>query len=268
MPPKKLSEELEELKHLSPDGKLIVAAIKKQITLMERRLEKKYDEELERISNEFSDALKEKDIELQSLKVNLESSISTTTALNKSVKKLAADLDAQDAYNRRESVIISGHKVKPVTESENCPNIVRELVRNELKLQIDPMISTAHRLGKPPAPSSNEPDRRAIIVRFCQKDTKNLVYNAARKLKVNELYVNESLTPVRRKIMAVLRKISKTNNRFVKSCSTFNGNCFVYTLPSLTAPETTRAIKTQVNDWDTLSEICPNFVKKPVEYFL
>ena len=54
--------------------------------------------------------------------------------------------------------------------------------------------------------SSNEPDRRAIIVRFCQKDTKNFVYYAARKLKFNLLYVNESLTPVRRKIIAVLRK--------------------------------------------------------------
>ena len=70
------------------------------------------------------------------------------------------------------------------------------------------MIGTAIKNRKTPAPSSNE-SRRAIIVRFCQKDAKNLIYSAARKLKVDELYANESLTPVRCKITAVLRKITK-----------------------------------------------------------
>ena len=182
--------------------------------------------------------------------------------------KLSAKLDSLDAYQRRDCVIFSGSKVPPVFGNENCPNIIRELIRSELKLQIDPPISTAHRLGKPPPPSSTEPDNRSIIVRFCQKDIKNKVYDTARKHKIRELYVNESLTITRRKIMAVLRQIVKTHKNFVRSCSTFNGNCYVYTLHAPNAPETSRAIKTEINTMEALDDFCANFVKKPMEDFL
>ena len=253
---------------LSPDGKLIVSCITNEISALEKKLKKKFDEDLAKLSDEFKQAITQKDEEITSMKTELAEAKLNSKNLSDNVSKLSAKLDSLDAYQRRDCVIFSGSKVPPVFGNENCPNIIRELIRSELKLQIDPPISTAHRLGKPPPPSSTEPDNRSIIVRFCQKDIKNKVYDTARKLKIRELYVNESLTITRRKIMAVLRQIVKTHKNFVRSCSTFNGNCYVYTLPAPNAPETSRAIKTEINTMEALEDFCANFVKKPIEDFL
>ena len=57
------------------------------------------------------------------------------------------------------------------------------LIRNELQLDIQPPISTAHRVGKPPARDSNAPDTRGIVVRFCQRDDKYKILKAAREKK-------------------------------------------------------------------------------------
>ena len=97
--------------------------------------------------------------------------------------KIRDTADEQDAYTRRDSLIFSG---ETVPEGEDCVKIVRKIVREDLKLNIDPLISTAHRLGKPPA-SNNTPDKRDIIARFCQRDTKFRVHEAARKAKVKGL---------------------------------------------------------------------------------
>ena len=72
-----------------------------------------------------------------------------------------------------------------------CSDVVKNLVRRKLKLQLDLGISTAHRLDKPPV--AWVPHNRNIIVRFCQRDTKSQVHQTARVAKVSDFYVNESL---------------------------------------------------------------------------
>ena len=139
--------------------------------------------------------------------------------------KIRDTADEQDAYTRRDSLIFSG---ETVPEGEDCVKIVRKIVREDLKLNIDPLISTAHRLGKPPA-SNNTPDKRDIIARFCQRDTKFRVHEAARKAKVKGLYVNESLTPTRRTIQFALRKIKNQHGSLVRGITTHNGCIFVFT---------------------------------------
>ena len=253
---------------LSPDGKLIVTAIVNEITSLEARLKKKFDDDLSKLSEEFQEAINKKDEEITAIKADLNEARLETKTLQDNVSQLTAKLDALDAYQRRDCVIFSGNKIPASVPNENCATIIRDLVRNELSLQIDPPISTAHRLGRPPAPNSTEPDTRDIIVKFCQRDVKNSVYSAARRQKIDGLYVNESLTVPRRKIMAVLRQIVKKHRNLVSSCTTNNGNCYVYTLPAPNAPQNSRYLKTEINSMHTLSEFCSNFIKKPLQYFL
>ena len=56
-------------------------------------------------------------------------------------------VDEQDAYIRRETLIFSGDKIPEATANEDCIAHVRRLVRENLNLDMDPLISTAHRLG-------------------------------------------------------------------------------------------------------------------------
>ena len=129
--------------------------------------------------------------------------------LEKQLREFQLAADEQDAYIRRDSLIFSGNSIPVFTEGEDCTQIVRKIIREKLKLNLDPMMSTAHRLGKPPLTASNKPDKRDIIVRFCQRDMKYRVYEATRKAKINGLYANESLTPTRRKIHQALLSMKR-----------------------------------------------------------
>ena len=108
--------------------------------------------------------------EINSLNSELSASKSANIELNSQLVKARNAHDELEAYGRRESLIFSGDKVPPFETNENCANIARQLIRDVLKLNIDPPISTAHRVGKPPAPGSTAPDTRGIIVKFCRRD--------------------------------------------------------------------------------------------------
>ena len=146
--------------------------------------------------------------------------------------------------------------------------IIRKFIREDLKLDIDPPISTAHRLGQPSSDPSS--DKRPIIVRFCQRDAKFRVYKAAteRTSRVRDLYCSESLTPTRRTILYTLRKIRQAHDTLVTGTHTHNGRIFVFTPPAPNAPPNSRSIRTEINTLDALSSFCSNFVKEPLTNFL
>ena len=125
-------------------------------------------------------------------------------------------------------------------------------------------------MGKPPAPDSNAPDKRSIIVKFIRRDDKFLVIKTARDIKtrVPGLFVNESLTPIRAKIFKVLRQCKKMNGSPITGTSTHNGRVFVHHKPSLNAPEGSRSLKTELNTKSMLAEFCTNFLKKSLDKVL
>ena len=177
-------------------------------------------------------------------------------------------IDEQDAYIRRESLLFSGDALPEYKDNENCSQIVREIIRNKLGLAIDPLISTAHRMGPPPPHGSGKADKRDIVARFCERHVKYQVYTAARKKKVVGLYVNEHLTKTRKSVHYALRKISKSHKKLVTGTTTHNGRIFVYTKPSPNAPENSLSIKTEINTIEKLEDFCLNFLKEPLCTFL
>ena len=218
------------------------------------------------LRSELTSAFLERDAKIIDANKNLIEANDRITRLQDANRKLLNDADEQDAYIRRDSVIFSGDKLPAYRSDEDCKNIIRKLIRDDLRLNIDPLISTAHRLGRPPA--SDIPDKRDIIVRFCQRDVKFLVLSTGRKLKVKDLFLSESLTPNRRTIQFVLRKIRRKHPTLVTGTTTHNGRIFVLTPPAPNAPPNSKNISTELNTMEALSSFCTNFVKEPLPNFL
>ena len=103
-------------------------------------------------------------------------------------------IDDADAYERSDTIILSGNDVPSATQGEIVSDIVCDLVRKRLKLEMDVTdISAAHRLG--PKPRSQGPDHKKIIVKLCRRERKYDLITACKQTKPPNLFINENLTP-------------------------------------------------------------------------
>ena len=229
-------------------------------------IQQKLDENI----SQNNSCLAAKDEEISRLSLELQTATLSNKSLTAQLNKMKNVHDDLEAYGRRESLIFSGDKVKPFTADENCCNIARDIIRDTLKLQIDPLISTAHRIGKPSARDSSAADKRGIIVKFVRRDDKFMILKKARDKhsRVKGLDVNESLTPTRAKIKNVLLQCKKMRSSPVTGVFTHNCKVFVYTKSATNAPDNAQSIKQEINTEEKLAEFCLNFIKKPLETFL
>ena len=236
---------------LSDEAASIVAAIKLQ-----------YDDLKDEIVS-LKKLLSEKDQHIDEMKVEI-------TLLNKKVTKLENLVDEEDAYVRRESLILSGTIIPPSTPGEICSNVARKALKDKLNLEVQANeISVCHRLG--PKSNTQAHDTRPLTVRFCRRETKRQVLFARtdNSHPNSTLYVNESLTPKRRTIMFALRKMKKLHPTIITGCNTLEGRCFVYTkMPASLPNSRSRDRKHVVNTHDALVDFCRDFVKKPLDAFL
>ena len=92
-------------------------------------------------------------------------------------------MDEQEAYERRDTKILSGKNIPTSLLNENCPTLVSSLLQNKLNLVMPASeISVCHRLGA--VSNSQQPDRRSIIVKFCRCEAKMNVVRSAVVLRL------------------------------------------------------------------------------------
>ena len=172
------------------------------------------------LREEFGDIFREKDKEISNLKLELSS-------LRAKMAILEERHDDADAYERRDTLLISGDGVPHVAAGENCNALVCSMVKEKLKINISPNdISTSHRTGPKPR-SPQVADKRNIIVKLCRRDLKGELLSACRKCKPN-FYINESLTPTRSAILYALRKAKNISPGVVAGCNSENGRVYAY----------------------------------------
>ena len=233
--------------HLSTEGNLIMSELKNLRT------------ELSTMKSEFSDLLSKKNETIQKLEEEV-------NKLNSKVEKLESLIDDGDAYERRDTVIISGSSIPPVSQGEICTNIARQLLQEKLNLVIpETDISTAHRLGK--KTNTQSPDTRSIIVKFCRRDSKRRAIAASKHLRNPAIYINESLTPMRRTIFKTLRSMKRAHPDLVRGCTTYEGRVFAFT-KSTVASAQNRDKRHLINSYGDLIGFCREYVKKPLDLFL
>ena len=212
-------------------------------------------QEFSKLRNEFSESLRSKTQEIDQLK-------SQVGELRQKVDKLETNLDDADAYERRDTLIISGSSVPAATTGENCSSLVQNLARSALSIEL-PLteINTVHRLGK--KPDNQVPDKRPIILKLCRRDTKHQLVSAARRMRPSNLFVNESLTAPRRKILHVLRMMKRSHPNLLNGCSSYDGNIYAYTKDG-----SSRNQRHLVNSYPMLVAFTREHIRVPIETFL
>ena len=181
--------------------------------------------------------------------VELESRV---TKLENHVAKLEESIDENNQYGRRESLIVSGELVPMEVSGEDCRNVVIDLFRINLRLNMQPNdISTAHRIGRVNS-SNGSSQKRNIIIKLCRRDLAAEIYSACRQLKP-KFFINDSLTPTRSKICFMLRQLKKKFPSKIKAVRSIRGE------PMVTVPKEGERITRQssANSSSTRSETRP-----------
>lgn len=169
---------------------------------------------------------------LEEKNTNLQDSLKST---RESLYKLHCEIDEVEQYIRRDCLEFVGI---PTVTVDNPKELVKEL-SHELNVQLEEDdLSTVHRL-----PDTKSTKNR-IIAKFVRRDKKNELYNARKNLKnktansipsirsdpnVQEkhgkVYINESLTPYRKKLFGKICQYKKQHK--FKYIWTTNGKIYL-----------------------------------------
>ena len=181
--------------------------------------------------------------------------------------KLEEKSEDIEAYEGRDTVVLSGQVLPTATSDENCIQIATQLVKDQLKMNLSPHeISVAHRIGsKPPGAFV---DKRSIIVKLCRRDTKRELLSNQRRVKPAGFFINENLTPMRNTIMYALRKMRHFPDSRVKGCSSHDGKVYAWVKTSPNAGPSVKDTRIPVNSREKLEEISESFTDKPLSHFV
>lgn len=216
------------------EGKLSLEDVMKVVTEI-RDTQKSYEKgvndafvSLESQLVENTKALNTQNEHNEKLNKLIESLTSENNQLKKKVKELEQRLEDMEQYSRSNCVEVQGI---PYTPAEDVLSIVKE-VGLALDLPIsDTMVDACHRLGK--QTGDNPP---GIIVKFVRRIDKEEFLKKRRvkrtlstrhigRTEDRPIYVNESLSPARRRLHAIARRFQKEKN--YKFLWMINGKIFL-----------------------------------------
>ena len=244
---------LSDLKPTTNDGK----SFKPAILAAFQEFQKKFMDMFADLRKEFEELCQEQDQKICAL-------TSEVSQLKKHVSKLEEKIDDQEAYERRDTLILSGNAVPVHSVGENCANVAKEIIQKEFQLVVSSNdISVSHRLGR--KPTNQRPDKRNIIIKFCRRDTKSDVLAASRRVKSPNLYANESLTPTRQSISYALRKAKREFPEIINGTSTSDGKVYAFLKSSNPAARDTRIL---INSYESLDKFCVSTLNQPMVRFL
>ena len=175
--------------------------------------------------------------------------------LERSVAAIDERCDDAEAYERRDTVIISGSKLPTATDQEKPAEVVCETLKNKIGVIVQTTdISVAHRQGKKPA--SQTPDKRGIIVKLCRRETKHNLMATCKRVKPSNLYINDSLTPTRNTILYGLRQAKKRLPGKISGCGSVDGRVYVWLIPPNPDAAGTRSSKIFCNTKNKFETLC------------
>ena len=196
----------------------------------------------------------------------------TCADLSAKVCSLEEKFDATEAYERRDTVILSG-AIPPVSPTEDIRQVTVKLIKDKYRnFDIEPRdISVCHRLQ---LKRSNEGTTKPpnIIVKFVRRDSKRDLIKASKNQArdaQNKLFANESLTPTRSAILQSLLKIKKSNN-VLKGVTSNEGQVYAFTASAEGAAAPTdqgrrRDQRHCINTKRELQIFCDKFLCRPLE---
>ena len=223
---------------------------------MGENITKHMDTKFAELDKKFSELLGKKDEEIGILR-------SEVANLRSELKTIKSGLDDADALERCHTLIFSGSTLPAFSSGEDAKQIIANTVKDKLKININiGDVDTARRMGS--AVSGSGSDNRKIVVKLLRRSLKKDLIVASKK--VNNLYLNEDLTPTRRSLLFSVRKIKREHSSIVKGYTTIDGRIYVFTAP--TAGSAGRDVRHQINTREKLADFCRTYVKVELESFL
>ena len=132
----------------------------------------------------------------------------TDQRLQSHIRTLTYKNDALEQYSRRESVRIFGVTDVQNESSEQTEEKVLKVFEDMGAAVTGADISACHRVGKP------KHGRRAVIVRFTSRKSRQMVMTKKRNLRdkpaYDKVYINDDLTPLRQKLLGYVKDLPVT----------------------------------------------------------
>lgn len=190
--------------------------IEKNANKMEGSINTSYESLHEKIEDNTI-AVKKQTEELDKCINVINDLLSENKMLKGKINDLENRLEEQEQYSRRNTIEVYGI---PHEKNEDIVQVVKE-VGKALDFEITTsMIDACHRMGGRPGPSNTT---AGIIVKFVSRLDKEELLRRRRvkrnlstrhmNLRVDQpVYINESLTPARRKLMAEARQVKREKN--------------------------------------------------------
>ena len=245
-------DELNKIQPTTKEGKTLIPALVKAFEKFEFKLEAMLSD----LKEEFLSVAKSQGMIITALKDKV-------GILEKKVSALEDKVDDQEAYERREQIILSGSCLPDYKNDESCVAIVCTAIKSELKIDISSSeISMAHRLGA--KPRTQKPDRRNIIVKFCRREMKKEILAACRKVKPKNLYINESLTPTRQSCAFALRKAKKDFPEIISGTSSIDGKVYAWLKPPNGSKSGAKDIRVAINSPQKLKDFFVKSLNTPL----
>lgn len=149
------------------------------------------------------------------------SQLTQLSEIRDSIRNIAEAQDQLQQENLKHVVVLSGDEIIQGTEHEDCEQAVINTIANKLNIDISPGdISDAYRLGKKPDDGVN--DRRPIRFKINKPNLKSKLTQEMVKKKLS-LYLNEFLSPLRKKLLQRALRIRKEHRNLIHTCYFNNG---------------------------------------------
>ena len=248
--------ELKGLKPSSNDGRNIVAPFLELFSTFLSHL----DEKFEAHKRDMAAACQDKDSKIEELEA-------VVVAQRKVITNFQDKLEDQCQYSRRESLVFSGQNIPAHEVNEDCIGIACNLVSSKIdpELNLTPKdISIAHRLGKKPASGI---DHRSIIVRFCRRKLKYDILNKAKRSKPQGIFVSESLTPIKQKIVSIIRTAKFKHPDVISGYSTSDGTIFLWVKPPNPNAPGARNSRMTIDSMEKMDKFCRENFQQPASHF-
>lgn len=173
---------------------------------------------------------------LEQVESQLVIATNTSSLLQKKTQALERQLLASQQYSRRECLDFSGID-KDVTDSDLEEKVVEILSNIDINIDADNDIQACHRIGR----------QGNVIVKFSNRKIVGKILSKKRNLD-NDIFINESLCPLNRKLRGCCSKLLKSNKIF--KLTTRNGMIKIKLTPNFIT----------VDHKDILTENFPDFV--------
>ena len=243
------------------DSEVIIDALREELSGMKEDL------------REMKEFLTNKDERISCLEATVADLSTVNSNMQSKLEELEAKIDATEAYERRDTIIISGD-VDRATNGEDSKKVAIDLIQRKLggfKL-LPSDISVAHRLQTSSPPQGQTAKPPNMYIKLCRRDLKPALIQASKQQPKNtsRIYINESLTPTRTAIRKSLLNMKRSHPDVIKGVTSQEGVVVVFTPAPAAAAGRERAkdLRHRISTRSQLKKFCEDFIKKPLDDYI